>query len=265
MRVERFSLFFPPLLLRKQVGETEYALGSIPLGGYVKISGMNPDEDLPDEVRTRAYHAQPVWKRVTVIAAGPAVNLIIAFLLLFVFFFADRARDHEQGRRGDRARLPGRGRAPSGRPPGGRGRARRRLRGALQADRLAQVRRGPAHAPLPATEPVQLTVVRDGERKQIRLTPIYDPRTERTRLGFSYAPGPREDLSFGERPQPDGRPVLVHHQGDGRPSGPSDQPRHAQADLRRRGLLRGHPSDDPQRAWLTPWRSSRSSRSRSRS
>jgi regulator of sigma E protease len=44
---------------------------------------------------------------------------------------------------------------------------------------------------------VQLTVVRDGERKQIRLTPIYDPRTERTRLGFSYAPGPREDLSFG--------------------------------------------------------------------
>ena len=71
MRVERFSLFFPPLLMQKKVGETEYAIGSVPLGGYVKISGMNPDEDLPDEVRTRAYYSQPVWKRIVVIAAGP--------------------------------------------------------------------------------------------------------------------------------------------------------------------------------------------------
>src|SRR5215213_11999136 len=84
MRVERFSLFFPPLLARKKVGETEYAIGSIPLGGYVKISGMNPDEDLPDEVRTRAYYSQPVWKRIVVISAGPAMNLVLAFLLLFV-------------------------------------------------------------------------------------------------------------------------------------------------------------------------------------
>ena len=71
MRVEKFSLFFPPTLLSKKVGETEYAIGAIPAGGYVKISGMNPSEDLPDEVRDRAYHAQPVWKRIVVIAAGP--------------------------------------------------------------------------------------------------------------------------------------------------------------------------------------------------
>src|SRR3954470_625694 len=82
MRVERFSLFFPPTIWRKKVGETEYAIGSIPAGGYVKISGMNPDEDLPEEVRDRAYHAQPVWKRIVVIAAGPAVNLVLAFALL---------------------------------------------------------------------------------------------------------------------------------------------------------------------------------------
>ena len=43
MRVERFSLFFPPLLWKRQgKGETEYAIGALPLGGYVKISGMNP-------------------------------------------------------------------------------------------------------------------------------------------------------------------------------------------------------------------------------
>src|SRR4051794_23555571 len=88
MRVEPFSLFFPPLLVRKQIGETEYAIGALPLGGYVKISGMNPSEDLPEEVRDRAYHAQPVWKRVVVIFAGPAVNLVIGFILLIVFFTA---------------------------------------------------------------------------------------------------------------------------------------------------------------------------------
>src|SRR4051812_7859351 len=85
MRVERFSLFFPPLLLKKKIGETEYAIGALPLGGYVKISGMNPSEELPDEVRTRAYYSQPVWKRVTVIAAGPAVNLVLGFVLLVGF------------------------------------------------------------------------------------------------------------------------------------------------------------------------------------
>src|SRR3954449_8540557 len=69
MRVERFALFFPPLLLRKKIGETEYAIGSIPAGGYVKISGMSPAEDLPDEVRTGAYYSQPIWKRIVVIAA----------------------------------------------------------------------------------------------------------------------------------------------------------------------------------------------------
>ena len=46
MRVERFSLFFPPLLAKIRRGETEYAIGSIPLGGYVKITGMSPHEEL---------------------------------------------------------------------------------------------------------------------------------------------------------------------------------------------------------------------------
>ena len=48
---------------------------------------MNPSEELSDELRTRAYYSQPVWKRIVVIAAGPAVNLVLAFILLFVFFF----------------------------------------------------------------------------------------------------------------------------------------------------------------------------------
>ena len=81
MRVERFSLFFPPTLLRVRRGETEYAIGAIPAGGYVKITGMNPEEigELDPEVARRAYYNQAPWKRIVVILAGPGVNILIAF------------------------------------------------------------------------------------------------------------------------------------------------------------------------------------------
>ena len=87
MRVERFSLFFPPYLARKRRGETEYCIGLLPLGGFVKITGMNPEEELPPDVAPRAYYHQPVWKRIVVIGAGPAVNLVIAFVILFFLAF----------------------------------------------------------------------------------------------------------------------------------------------------------------------------------
>src|SRR5207244_502510 len=66
-------------------GETEYALGALPAGGYVKITGMHPDEiaRLAPEVRARAYYAQPPWKRIIVILAGPGVNIVIAFVLFW--------------------------------------------------------------------------------------------------------------------------------------------------------------------------------------
>ena len=89
MRVERFSLFFPPTLLRVRRGETEYAIGAIPAGGYVKITGMSPEEigDLEPEVARRAYYTQAPWKRIVVILAGPGVNIAIAFVLFWAILF----------------------------------------------------------------------------------------------------------------------------------------------------------------------------------
>jgi regulator of sigma E protease len=89
MRVERFSLFFPPKIAGIKRGETEYMIGAIPAGGYVKITGMNPEEieGLPPEVARRAYYAQVPWKRIVVILAGPGVNLLIAFLLFWGVLF----------------------------------------------------------------------------------------------------------------------------------------------------------------------------------
>jgi regulator of sigma E protease len=197
MRVEKFSLFFPPTLLKKKVGETEYALGAIPAGGYVKISGMNPDEDLPEEVRDRAYHAQPVWKRIVVIAAGPAVNLVLAFVLLFAFFFLI-------GPQTGSSRV---GQVEKGYPAAGVLRAGDRLvavdgrRGTpVELSKRVASHKCPQKPPrkgCKAAEPVQVTVMRGGRERSFSITPIYDPAAERTRLGFAYAPGPREDLGVG--------------------------------------------------------------------
>jgi regulator of sigma E protease len=88
MRVERFALFFPPLIAKVRRGDTEYGIGAIPLGGYVKITGMSPDEEIPPELVDRAYYNQPVWKRIVVIAAGPAVNIVLAIIIVWVLLMS---------------------------------------------------------------------------------------------------------------------------------------------------------------------------------
>lgn len=87
MRVERFSIFFGRPLWSFTRGETEYAIGWLPLGGYVKISGMLPNEELPPEVAPRAYCNKPVWRRIATILAGPAVNIVLAILLFAAIFW----------------------------------------------------------------------------------------------------------------------------------------------------------------------------------
>jgi regulator of sigma E protease len=197
MRVERFALFFPPLIWRKKRGETEYAIGALPLGGYVKITGMNPSEDLPDEVRTRAYTAQPVWKRITVIAAGPAVNLVLAFILIVAFFWLIGPREVTSNVGQIEKEYPAQGQLQPGDKivavDGKRGDNRdfaqqinrHKCPGGRQVDRCR------------AAEPVTLTIVRDGRQQTLSLTPIHDEQAKRMRLGFAYAEGDRQPEDFG--------------------------------------------------------------------
>jgi regulator of sigma E protease len=83
MRVERFSVGFGPVLLRRRHGETEWAISAIPFGGYVKIAGMGPGEEIESGDRA-AYANQPAWRRFLVILAGPAMNYLFAVLLAAV-------------------------------------------------------------------------------------------------------------------------------------------------------------------------------------
>ena len=87
MRVERFSIFFGKPIASFTRGETEYAIGWLPLGGYVKISGMTVGEEIGDEVKHRAYTAKPAWKKIATILAGPAVNIVLAIIIFAAIFW----------------------------------------------------------------------------------------------------------------------------------------------------------------------------------
>jgi len=187
MRVERFFLFFPPKLVSMKRGETEYGIGAIPLGGFVKITGMNPDEELPHEIAERGYYHQPVWKRVVTILAGPAMNLLIAFLLLFFLAFGgteatERVGEVEPGSPASRQLQPG-DRIVS--VDGERG-DQLDLARAVDSHECAGEQTDGCRADTPA----RVVVERDGERRVIQIRPEYDAELERSRLGFAYATRP---------------------------------------------------------------------------
>ncbi len=86
VRVEVFSLGFPPKLVSKQVGETDYRISVVPLGGYVKLLGENPNDEVPPELIPRSFLHRPLWQRTAIVLAGPIFNFLFAFLALFLVF-----------------------------------------------------------------------------------------------------------------------------------------------------------------------------------
>lgn len=91
MRVDRFAVGFPPFVARRTVGQTEYALGATPLGGYVKIAGMideSLDTEVSEEPAPDEYRAKPVWQRIVVITAGVIFNVILAALIFMGLKYA---------------------------------------------------------------------------------------------------------------------------------------------------------------------------------
>jgi regulator of sigma E protease len=195
MRVERFFLFFGPTIWSFKRGETEYGIKSIPLGGYVKISGMNPEEELPPEVEPRAYYRQPVWKRIVVVVAGPAVNIALAFLILFLVYFFNAQQPTQQIaevapktpaakvlRPGDEIV------AVDGRSYPGLDREARLAR--FIEDIGAHKCAGEPLDGCRAATPAKLEVRRDGELQTISVRPEYKGAYKRTLVGFSYGSEP---------------------------------------------------------------------------
>ncbi len=193
MRVERFSLFFGPMLWSFRRGETEYGIGPIPLGGYVKITGMNPNEEIPPEVAARAYYNQPVWKRIVVILAGPAVNLLVAFAIIWALFLANGQTVTSKQVAVVQKSTP----AATALHPGdaivsvdGVTGSPDALRRELATHRCA----GPQVNGCIAATPARIVVRRDGRLETFELAPRYSSADHRPLLGFG----------FGEAQQPVG-------------------------------------------------------------
>jgi regulator of sigma E protease len=105
VKVLKFSLGFGPKIFGRQLGETEYLVSAVPLGGYVKLFGEDETEAITAEDRKRSFAHQGLWGKVLIVAAGPGFNFILAYLIfaawlatgspLFVPTFKDLSADVE--------------------------------------------------------------------------------------------------------------------------------------------------------------------------
>ena len=192
MRVEGFFLFFGPTLWSFKRGETEYGVKCIPLGGYVKINGMNPEEEMPPGEEHRAYHRQKVWKRIVVAAAGPAVNIVLAVVILFAVFkiggleeVKPKVGEVEPKTPAARLLQPGDeivavdGHRFAALP------AEKKVEriGELVAAHKCEGRQVEGCA---AKTPVELTIRRGGALKTIEARPRYNDEAKKVLIGFSY-------------------------------------------------------------------------------
>ncbi|MGI8407826.1 MAG: M50 family metallopeptidase, partial [Actinomycetota bacterium] len=83
-KATKFFLGFGPTIWSTTRGETEYGIKALPLGGFVKIVGMNPYEEIEPGDEDRVYGAKPRWQRALVIVAGSATHFVVAFVILLV-------------------------------------------------------------------------------------------------------------------------------------------------------------------------------------
>lgn len=185
MRVERFSLFFGPMLVKWRRGETEYGIAPIPLGGYVRITGMSPREEIAPEVLPRAYFNQPVWKRVVVILAGPAVNLVLAFVILFGVYWADGLNPTNTVAKGSLVAPASRYLQPGDRIVDINGRSNPsvdEISNLIRSDRCP----GELTDGCRARTPVTITVRRGQDLQSFTIYPVYDAADGFMRLGFGF-------------------------------------------------------------------------------
>jgi regulator of sigma E protease len=91
--VEKFYLFFDPWfsVIKKKIGDTEYGIGWIPLGGYVKISGMIDEsmdkEQMKGEPQPWEFRSKPAWQRLIIMLGGVTVNFILGFFIFAMMLF----------------------------------------------------------------------------------------------------------------------------------------------------------------------------------
>jgi regulator of sigma E protease len=196
MKADKFYIFFPPLIWKRQIGETTYGIGSIPLGGMIGIVGMGKvAEDLPEEDRERSYYEQPVWKRIVVVLAGPLSNIVLAIVLLVGYFTLLGPHTISNEIEAVAKGYP----AQAILKPGDRVIAvDNKLVPEKINEQIASYRcTGIVKAKCESEKTATLEILRNGQTLLIKTKPVYDPSLGKMRIGFKLDKrGPREPLSL---------------------------------------------------------------------
>jgi regulator of sigma E protease len=175
MRVERFSIGFGKALFSFKRGDTIYQVAPIPLGGFVQITGLNPNEEF-DRNDPYVYPNRPRWMRLAVLLAGPAANYLTAFLVALIVMVG---YGQPTGTTTVDEVLPGTAAQDAGMKAG---------------DVLAEINGGPVSAPTAVTKMVQgsagapmtLKVLRGGSPQILTVTPRKDPSRGVYMIGVKF-------------------------------------------------------------------------------
>ena len=172
MKVEEFSIGFGPKIYQQQEGETLYSLRMLPLGGYNKIAGMDPED--PEDLE-RGFNSKPVASRMLVILAGSLMNFLLPVLIFFGIFLSYGMEIPEN--------TPVLGQIVEGYPAA--------QSGLKEGDRILSINGQPvsqwpdirnslADA---GTKPVPFEIERDKEKLTVTVTPVLNPETGRPFIG----------------------------------------------------------------------------------
>lgn len=172
MKVEEFSIGFGPNVYQQQEGETLYSLRMLPLGGYNKIAGMDPDDPEDPE---RGFNSKPVSSRMLVILAGSLMNILLPVLIFFGLFLAFGMDVPEN--------KPVLGQIIEGYPA--------EQSGLKEGDRILSINGKPVHEWLDirkniadsGMQPIPFEVQRDQEMLTITVTPGVNPETGKPFIG----------------------------------------------------------------------------------
>lgn len=191
MRVDEFAIGFGPKVFSRKYGETIYSLRIIPLGGFNKIAGMDPEEE-QDE---RSFNTKPIWARMLVIVAGSMMNLLLpVFLFTIVFLGTGIDTPSDQPVLGEL--LPGKPAISAGMATGDRILT-------VNKEAIKSWKQFVAVIQKNGNNPLVVQFERGGEEKQLTVQPEYDEQAQRSIIGImpeikNYRPGVFEavGLSF---------------------------------------------------------------------
>ncbi|MBN1349925.1 RIP metalloprotease RseP [candidate division KSB1 bacterium] len=183
IRVERFSLGYPPRMIGKQIGETDYCISWVPLGGYVKLSGMIDESLEQDSVKGEPWEfmSKPIWQRFLVILAGPFMNVFFTFAIISAFAYFAGLPQQE----GHSSKI---GSVLEGKPAA--------IAGLQAGDEIIEISGSPVSTwedivknigEVAQKQAIAITWKRDGEIMSSTVTPYYDSTQNKRLIGIGSA------------------------------------------------------------------------------